>query len=321
MKKLSALLLSLLFMLTFFAPAYAESEDGRENLVEVAWDGITSGPFCKATVTLYKYRSADPIDDEYRRMWGNFRLVTTDADGNVISDTVFDSASLTVEFTEPGEYYCAVYNQRGDKQGLSDINGEYIPLTQSFTVESGSEWTPYEDSAVSFKMFCDDYPDDHDMAFRKYLESVQMMCQDEGFSLVDCAAYLETTLADNYGQEYAALYSELRANKGYAVMEITSLNGYDPQILTEDDFWSGECWRYIAELSEIIFNDDGSMCPYNEYNGTGAQSDDTSDDSGENTENGENALPIIIGIGGTAAVAVIVAVTAIILSKKRAGNS
>lgn len=315
MKKLPALLLSLLFMLTLFVPAYAESEDGRENLVEVAWDGITYGSFCKATVTLYKYRSSEPIDDEFRRMWGDFRLVTTDADGNVISDRIFDTASLTVEFSEPGEYFCSVYNHRGDKQGLSDINGEYIPLTQSFTVESGSEWTPYEDSAVSFKMFCDDYPDNRDMAFRKYLESVQMMCQDEGFSLADCAAYLETTLADNYGQEYAALYSELRANEGYAVMEITSLNGYDPQILTEDAFWSGECWRYIAESSDIIFDDDGYMRPYNERGGTDAQSAGASDNGEEKSEKDGTPLPYIIG---GAAAALIGIAAAIVLAKKRA---
>ena len=51
-------------------------------------------------------------------------------------------------------------------------------------------------------------------------------------------------------------------------MKVTPLGVYDPIILTDEEtyaFWAGECWNYLVNGEEIIFNEDGAMCPYADH--------------------------------------------------------
>lgn len=340
MKKLTALLLSLLliFPLTML-PANAD-EDGGRYLVEVAWDGITSGPYCEATVTLYMLQSSEPINDEFIRMWGNFRLVITDSEDNVISDEIFDSSSKSILLTDPGDYFCCVYSSTGELQGRSSPAG-YEPLRMQFHVEGEYEPDLYAEMAGMFIMCCEESPDDHDTAFREYLAMIHSLASEDGveFSLTECADYMEKAMADYPDQQYAALYNEFRANEGYAVMEVTPLSFYDPMILVEEDtfaFWSGECWRYIMESIDIPFNEDGTMYPYAEYISGIEPPDDVSAEASAKTTDKKPSdstdtaavqpktdrvisLPLVIAVIAVAAIAVVVVV--VLLRRKKAAKN
>lgn len=332
MKKITALLLSLLLVLSLlptFIYADTGNESGMQELVEVVWNGTTSGQVCDATVTLYKYQSAEPIDAEYQSMWGTFRLVITDANGNVLIDEDFDTASKSISLTEPGDYYACVYAAKGDLQGLSHADGSYEPLTQHFCVIGIYEPTVYDELNFLFEMCCDDYSEDHDRAFREYLAIIHgIAASDEDFSLTEGADYMLNTMSDYSELKYAALYEEFCANEGYATMERTSLCGYDPEILTEEEtygFWSGECWRYFADgLDFVVFGDNEQLLPYAEY--ISDMSDDTfsddtisgdtiSDNSPSNHNNNNQPLPLIIA--GVVVVVVLIVGAAVILPRQK----
>lgn len=335
MKKITTLLLSLLLVLSLlptFIYADTGNESGMQELVEVVWNGTTSGPVCDATVTLYKYQSAEPIDTEYQSMWGTFRLVITDANGNVLIDEDFDTASKSISLTEPGDYYACVYAAKGDLQGLSRSDGSYEPLTQHFCVIGIYEPTVYDELNFLFEMCCDDYSEDHDRAFREYLAIIHgIAASDEDFSLAEGADYMLNTMSDYSEPKYAALYEEFCANEGYATMERTSLCGYDPAILTEEEtygFWSGECWRYFVNGMDCAFNEDGLILPYAEY--ISNMSDDTilddafsdntiSDNTPSNQSQKENntSQPLPLIIAGVVVVVVLIVGAAIILPRKK----
>ena len=325
-RKLTTLLLSLLLTLSLLpvsARAGNDSGSEREDLVEVVWNGVTSGPACDATVTLYKYKSSDPIDDEYHRMWGTFRLVMTDAAGNVLLDEGFDTPSKSISLTEPGDYYCSVYSNRGDLQGLSNGSGGYSPFTQHFCVTAPYEPSVYEELTGNFVVSCMEYPDDHDRAFREYLAILHGIAGEvDGFSLTDCADYMADAMAAYPDAEYADLYNEFRSNESYALMEVTPLGVYDPIILTDEEtyaFWAGECWNYLVNGEEIIFNEDGTMYPYADHL---ADLDPFAEDSIDETASEESASPQDSGsslplIAGGAAAVIVCASAAVILTRKK----
>lgn len=335
MKKCTALLLSLLIafsLLPTFAYADTGNESGMQELVEVVWEGVFSGSVCDATVTLYKYQSAEPIDAEYQRMWGTFRLVITDANGNVLLDEPFDTASKSVSLAEPGDYYACVYTAKGDLQGLTGMHdGEiaYAPLKQHFCVMEIHEPSIYEELAIFFEVCCEVYPEDHDRAFREYLAMIHSTAAENAdFSLAEGAAYMSETMPAYPEQKYAALYEEFRANEGYATMEITSIAGYEPEILTEEEvygFWSGECWRYFADGLDIVSGEDGLMIPYAEYissiSGNPPSDDGDSNDGSplRPDENGDlnDQSPLLPWIAAGAGVAVLGAVVAVLLIRRK----
>ncbi len=273
MKRLFVLTVCLMLaaaMLPWSICAGNEGEEG-ECVVDVSWVGITSGPVCDVTVTLYKRQSTELIDDEYRRMWGGFRLVMTDADGNVLLDEPFDAPSKAIYLTEPGDYYCSVYDGNGYLQGIGNGTGGYTPFVQRLTVSEPYNPSPYEDMVASFVMSCELYPEDHDAAFREYLyvlHSAAAELEGEDWSLAACAEYMGPAMESYPDPEYAAYYEEFLSNEGYAVMEVTPLGVCDPMILTEEatfGFWSGECWNYLVLGLDIPFREDGTMLPYAEY--------------------------------------------------------
>lgn len=331
MKKFFALLFFLLLtfsLLPISAHAGNDSGNEREDLVEVVWDGVISGPVCDATVTLYKYKSAEPIDDEYHRMWGTFRLVMTDAAGNVLLDEGFDTPSKSISLTEPGDYYCSVYSSRGDLQGLSDGSGGYTPFTQHFCVTEPYEPSVYEEMTGAFVTCCMEYPDDHDKAFREYLAIVHSIASGvENFSLTDCADYMANAMAAYPEAEYASLYDEFRANEVYAVMEVTPLGDHDPIILTGEDpyaFWSGECWNYLVNGQEFLINEDGTICSYAEYLAFSdsfieTPVDETSLDESTPSQNSGSSLPLIAG--GVAVAGVCIGAAVIRTRKKNVKKS
>ena len=330
-KKLSAPLLSLLLaFLLLPVSAHAGNDGGteREDLVEVVWNGVTSGPACDATVTLYKYRSSDPIDDEYHRMWGTFRLVMTDAAGNVLLDEGFDTPGKSISLTEPGDYYCSVYSSRGDLQGLSNGSGGYAPFTQHFCVTAPYEASIYEELTGAFVASCMEYPDDHDKAFREYLAILHGIAGEvDGFSLADCADYMADAMAAYPEAEYADLYNKFRASEGYALMEVTPLGVYDPIILTDEEtyaFWAGECWNYLAGGEEIVFNEDGTMYPYADHLAGLDPSaeypiDETAFEEGTPPQDSGSSLPLVAG--GAAAAAICVSAAVILARKKNVKKS
>lgn len=323
MKKYTALLLSLFIafsLLTIFVYADTGNESGMQELVEVTWSGTVSGPLCDATVTLYKYQSAEPIDDEYQRMWGTFRLVVTDENGNVLIDEGFDTASKSISLTTPGNYYACVYTAKGDLQGKTGMNDgviSYEPLIQHFFVTEIYVPTLYEDLDFFFAMCCDDHPDDHDLAFREYLAVLHgIAASNDDFSLTEGAAYMLEALS-NSEPKYAAMYEEFRANEGYAFMETASLVGHDPSILAEEEtygFWSGECWRYFANgLDFIAFDESGFMIPYAEYISLSSEYTEGS----EQLNNESSIEPLIIVGAAAAAVGVCGVGTAVILTSRK----
>ena len=214
----------------------------------------------------------------------------------------------------------------------------YEPLKMQFHVEGEYMPDPYAEMAGLFIMYCEEYQDDHDTAFREYLAMIHSVAAEDGveFSLTECADYMEEAMADYPDQQYAALYNEFRANEGYAVMEVTPLQGYDPMILIEEDtfaFWSGECWRYIMESIEIPFNEDGTMYPYAEYISGMETPDDVSAEASAKTtdkkpsdstetavarpvESWVISLPLVIAV--IAVVAIVVVVVVVLLRKKKA---
>ncbi len=324
MKKYPAFLLSLL-LVCFLLPTAVHADGNGTEVVDVVWNGVTSGPVCEATVTLYQPFSTTPIDAAYQKMWGTFRLVITDAGGNVVLSEEFDTPSKTISLTEPGDYYACVYTARGELQGLSSPSG-YTPLKQHFTVIEIVEPTVYDEQVELFVMSCDAYPEEHDRAFREYLYNIQDMVDwAEDYSMEEGAAYMEEALAKHSEPQYAELYQEFRANEGYAVMEVTYLGvpsewRYDTNMLVEDSwgFWSGECWRYLADGIELPIFEDNTIVPYAEYmaelSGEGAPEEAPEEVSGQASA-GASPLPLL------AAVAVAGVGAALLLSRKRKSSS
>lgn len=333
MKKHIALLLSLLIAFSLL-PTFAAADTGNESemvqVVEVSWEGTISGPVCDATVTLYKFQSIEPIDAAYQKMWGTFRIVITDADGNVVMDENFDTASKSISLTEPGDYYACVY-VRGDLQGLTTEGGGYEPLIQHFCVTEFHEPSVYEELPSFFAVCCDSYPEDHDSAFREYLAMIHgLEEQREEFSLAEGAAYMAETMPAYSQQAYAALYEEFRANEGYSAMEVTSFAGYDPAVLAEEEtygFWRGEGWQYIVNGEDIPFVEDGSIYPYADYIADVSEEgafeelpeEEQLYEEGGDADGGSSPLPLV-----AAGVAVVVvgagAVTALARKRKNSGK-
>lgn len=319
MKKCTALLLSLLIafsLLSTFALADTGNESEMLQVLEVVWNGVVSGPVCDATLTLYQYQSAVPIDAEYQRMWGPFRFVLTDANGNVLMDENLDTPNKSISLTEPGDYYACVY-VRDDLQGLTTSDGGYNPLIQHFCVTEIYEPTPYDDLAYFFMTCCDDYPEDHDRAFREYLVAVHSTAASyEDFSLAEGAACMSEAMS-NAEPKYAALYEEFRANEGYATMEVTSLAGHEPEILADEEnlgFWSGECWRFFANgLEFIVYDENGSLVPYAEYIST--ISEEPLPEENEPSNESSSSLPLIAV--GAVVVVLIVGVAVILIRRKK----
>lgn len=318
MKKYTAFLLSLLIVCLLFPTAVHADGNGGE-LVEVVWNGVTSGPTCEATVTLYQPFSTTPIDAAYVKMWGTFRLVITDANGNVVMAEDFDTPSKSISLTEPGDYYACVYTSRGALQGLNSPEG-YTPLTQHFTVIEVYEPTVYDEQFELFVMSCDAYPEDHDRAFREYLYSIQDMVDwAEDYSMEEGAAYMEEVMAGYSEQQYVELYEEFRANEGYAVMEVTYLGvpteyRYDTDMLVDESwgFWSGECWRYLVDGTDLPIFEDLTIVPYAEYMAEMGEEgfaempeEELPDEDGGQAVSSASPLPLIaavVVVGGAAAV-------------------
>lgn len=325
MKKYTAFLLSLLMVCLLFPTAVHADGNGTE-LVDVTWNGVTSGPSCEATVTLYQPFSTTPIDAAYVKMWGTFRLVITDAGGNVVLSEDFTSASKTISLTEPGDYYACVYTARGELQGLSSPSG-YTPLRQHFTVIEIYEPTVYDEQVELFVMSCDAYPEDHDRAFREYLYNIQDMVDwAEDYSMEEGAAYMEGALADHSDPQYAELYKEFRANEGYAVMEVTYLGvptewSYDTNMLVDDSwgFWSGECWRYLVDGIDLPIYEDLTILPYAEYMAEGGgdgfaemPEEEPADEDGGQVTGGASPLPFV-----AAGAVVVIGGAAVLLTRKK----
>lgn len=323
MKKYAVLFLSFLIVFSLF-PAFAYADTGNESgiqeLVEVVWDGTVSGSVCEATVTLYKHQSADPIDAEYQRMWGTFRLVITDESGNVLVEEEFNTASKTISLTEPGDYYACVYTARGDQQGLTGSDGSYTPLTQHFSVTGTHEPTIYDELGNIFVNCCDSYPEEHDRAFREYLAMLhELAASNEAFSLTEAAVYMMEAICVYGDQSYIDLYEEFHANEGYATMEVTSLAGYDSAILAEEEiygFWSGECWRYLASGMDLVTadGDEFRLLPYDEYF---ASIDGGVPDEDE-PSNGDSPLDPLVLVGAVVVVVAVLGIgTAVILTRRK----
>ena len=334
MKRLFVLMICLMLAFAVLPWSICAGNDGQDGecVVEVVWSGTTIGEICDITVTLYKYQSFELIDDEYSRMWGGFRLVITDADGNVVTDEPFDTPSKALHLTEPGEYFCAVYDGDGCLQGGSDGVGGYEPFVRTLTVTGSYESNPYEEAVITFITNCDNYPEDHDTAFREYLCVVHIMVnQEEDLSLNDCAEFVRESLRSYPDISYEAYYDEFLSNEGYAVMEVTPMGEYTPELMTEEStfgFWKGECWRYFANGAELMFRDDGTILPYAEYAGEEVGSEvltgdketlsrDADSDNGESEDKAETNTVVWVIVGAAAVVCAVGAVTVVLLCRRK----
>lgn len=345
MKRFLALTVCLILAFAVLPWGICADNGGRESecVVEVVWSGTTMGEICDIEVTLYRFQSSEPINDAYSRMWGGFRLEVRDGDGNLVMDEPFDTPSKELHLVDPGEYYCAVYDGDGCLQGLSDGKGGYDPFIQRLIVTEPYGLNPYEDAVVTFIISCDNYPDDHDTAFREYLCVIHnMVNQDEELNLNDCAEHVRESLRGYPDASYAAYYDEFLSNEGYAAMEVTPMGAYMPELMTDEEtfgFWKGECWRYFVNETELVLQDDGTILPYAEYvedylgnegldgdsetqsNGAdskGTDSKGADSDGGESEEDaGTNTAVIWVIIGAAVIVCAVGVAVAILLCRRK----
>ena len=324
-----ALLLSVLMTVSVFAGGMEDVEG--EPWCEAIFSGDLIGEVCEVQVHLNALTSSDPMDEYFSHYAGGFRLVMSDAAGNVLKEEWFPGGvggyALSYTLTEPGDYYFQVWSGTGYPQGYSTIldSGEYAYVTTPHHVKvlSGQEevfdTVIAEDMALMFVGACSQVDNEPEAAVIAYLEMVQWNGWASEKLFQEFSEFMDAVIMD----EQRPAFELLMNNEGYRTMAVTSLGVYDTSIFYMEEFWKYEMWRELAATGQLpeISVDDPSVDEPVEPVSPDVPGDDSVITDGaldaEKVQDSAKSSPIVwIAVGGGAAVAA-VAVAVVLLKKKK----